>query len=253
MNKTATIYRMVMPEHICPYGLKAVHLLESKGYTVDDHYLETKDETEAFKQEHDVQTTPQTWIDGERIGGYDDLRAFFGEDVKDADETSYRPVVVLFLVAAALSLAIGWLMTSIAGGGWADVLEWNLIPRFVALAMTLLALLKLQDVESFSTMFLNYDVLARKWVPYGYLYPYGEAAAGVLMVAGALPMVSAPIALFIGGIGAYSVFKAVYIDKRELKCACVGGSSNVPLGFVSLTENLFMLGMGGWTLWRLLS
>lgn len=253
MNKTATIYRMVMPEHICPYGLKAVHLLESKGYTVDDHYLETKDETEAFKQEHDVQTTPQTWIDGERIGGYDDLRAFFGEDVKDADETSYRPVVVLFLVAAALSLAIGWLMASIAGGGWADVLEWNLIQRFVALAMTLLALLKLQDVESFSTMFLNYDVLARKWVPYGYLYPYGEAAAGVLMVAGALPMVSAPIALFIGGIGAYSVFKAVYIDKRELKCACVGGSSNVRLGFVSLTENLFMLGMGGWTLWRLLS
>jgi hypothetical protein len=37
------------------------------------------------------------------------------------------------------------------------------------------------------------------------------------------------------------VVKAVYIDKRELKCACVGGDSNVPLGFVSLTENLFMI------------
>ena len=42
------------------------------------------------------------------------------------------------------------------------------------------------------------------------------------------------------------MFKAVYIDKRELKCACVGGGSNVPLGFVSLTENLMMVGMGGW-------
>jgi len=42
------------------------------------------------------------------------------------------------------------------------------------------------------------------------------------------------------------VFKAVYVDKRELKCACVGGGSNVPLGFVSLTENLFMIGMGLW-------
>ena len=40
------------------------------------------------------------------------------------------------------------------------------------------------------------------------------------------------------------MFKAVYIDKRELKCACVGGSSNVPLGFVSLTENLMMIGDG---------
>lgn len=43
-----------------------------------------------------------------------------------------------------------------------------------------------------------------------------------------------------------SVFKAVYIDKRELKCACVGGSSRVPLGFVSLTENLAMVGMALW-------
>ena len=46
--------------------------------------------------------------------------------------------------------------------------------------------------------------------------------------------------------GAISVFKAVYIDKRELKCACVGGSSNVPLGFVSLTENIMMVAMAVW-------
>ncbi|WP_051394209.1 hypothetical protein [Pseudomonas taeanensis] len=43
-----------------------------------------------------------------------------------------------------------------------------------------------------------------------------------------------------------SVFKAVYIDKRELKCACVGGDSNVPLGFISLTENLMVVGMAVW-------
>ena len=68
----------------------------------------------------------------------------------------------------------------------------------------------------------------------------------ILMIAGALTWLSVPIALFIGTIGAVSVFKAVYIDKRELKCACVGGSSNVPLGFVSLTENLLMIAMAVW-------
>jgi len=52
--------------------------------------------------------------------------------------------------------------------------------------------------------------------------------------------------LLIGSIGAVSVFKAVYLDKRELKCACVGGDSKVPLGFVSLTENLMMVAMGCW-------
>ena len=72
--------------------------------------------------------------------------------------------------------------------------------------------------------------------------------AGVLMLAGVLTWLSAPVALFIGGIGAISVFKAVYVDKRQLKCACVGGSSNVPLGFVSLTENLMMIAMAAWML-----
>lgn len=66
------------------------------------------------------------------------------------------------------------------------------------------------------------------------------------MIAGALVWLSIPVALFIGVIGAGSVFKAVYIDKRELKCACVGGNSNVPLGFVSLTENLIMIAMAIW-------
>ena len=44
------------------------------------------------------------------------------------------------------------------------------------------------------------------------------------------------------------MFKAVYLDKRELKCACVGGDSNVPLGFLSLTENLMMIAMAVWML-----
>lgn len=92
---------------------------------------------------------------------------------------------------------------------------------------------------------LSYDLLARRWVPYSYIYPYAEALAGLLMITQTLTLVSAP-----GGAvhrhAAVSVFKAVYVDKRELKCACVGGSSNVPLGFISLTENLMMIAMAIW-------
>ena len=70
--------------------------------------------------------------------------------------------------------------------------------------------------------------------------------AGVLMVAGTFTWLGAPVALAIGAIGTVSVIKAVYIDRRELTCACVGGASNVPLGFVSLTESLMMVAMGSW-------
>jgi glutaredoxin len=245
MNKAkhATLYRMVMPEHVCPYGQKSKWLLESHGYAVEDHWLRTRAETDAFKAENGVATTPQTFIDGQRIGGNDDLRRFFGKHVPAPDETSYRPVVAVFAMTALMALAtsqavIGNPFTIMTG-------EW-----FIAFSMCVLAILKLQDVERFSTMFLNYDLLARRWVPYAYIYPFAEGLAGVLMVSGAAKWLSIPIALFIGGIGAVSVAKAVYIDKRELKCACVGGSSNVPLGFVSLTENVMMVAMAIWMLAR---
>ena len=57
MSKQATLYRMVMPEHTCPYGLKAKDLLEREGFTVDDHWLKTREETDAFKAEQHVATT----------------------------------------------------------------------------------------------------------------------------------------------------------------------------------------------------
>ena len=239
--KTAVLYRMVMPEHICPYGLKAKHLLKTKGYAVEDHWLETREQTDAFKAEHGVKTTPQVFIDGRRIGGYDDLRRFFGMAVRDPDATSYVPVVAVFSATALLALAAAWATTG-------QIVSLRTVEWFISFSMVVLAMLKLQDLESFSSMFLNYDLLARKWVPYGYIYPFAELGAGVLMTAGALTWLSGPVALVIGGIGAVSVFKAVYIDRRELKCACVGGSSKVPLGFVSLTENLMMVAMAVWML-----
>lgn len=241
--KTAKLYRMVMPDHLCPFGLKSKALLEARGYEVEDHHLTTREETDAFMEKHGVDTTPQTFIDGQRIGGYDDLRDHFDIPLKDEDETTYTPVIALFGMGLAMALAASW-------AAFGDLLTLRGAEWFVAFSMCLLAVQKLRDVESFSTMFLNYDLLARRFVPYGYIYPFGEALAGVLMISGALIWLAAPVALFIGGIGAVSVFKAVYIDKRELKCACMGGSSNVPLGFVSLTENLMMVGMAIWMLMK---
>lgn len=240
-GKHATIYRMVMPDHICPYGIKSVWLLRRRGYAIDDHWLRTRAETDKFKAEHDVRTTPQIFIEGRRIGGYHDLRRHFGLKVRDPDATSYVPVLAVFVVAALLALAVNWLT-------FVPLVSIILVERFIAIAMMLLAMLKLQDVDRFATMFLNYDLLARRLPPYGQAYPFLELGAGALMLMRLFDWLSIPVALFIGGIGAASVFKAVYLDRRELKCACIGGSSNVPLGFVSLTENVMMVAMALWML-----
>jgi glutaredoxin len=238
-TRQARLYRMVTDEHICPFGLKSKALLEREGWKVDDRWLTTREQTDAFKNQHDVETTPQTFIDGERIGGYDNLLEFFGKSAPDPDAVSYRPIIAIFMTALLMALAFSWAATG-------TLLSLRTIEWFVAAAMCLLGLQKLKDLESFSNMFLNYDLLAQRKVAYSYVYPFAETLAGILMIAGALIWLAAPVALFIGTVGAISVFKAVYIDKRELKCACAGGDSKVPLGFVSLTENLIMIVMGIW-------
>jgi len=238
-TKTADLYRMVMDKHVCPWGMKSKYLLEREGYRVTDHPLRTAEETDAFKAQAGVKTTPQIFIAGRRVGGYEDLLRYLGKKVPDPKAVSYKPVIAVFAMTALMAMALsfaafGWPFT-VRAGAW-----------FIALSMCVLAILKLQNIESFATMFLNYDLLARRWLPYGYVYPFAEALAGVLMLSGALKIVAVPVALFIGTIGAVSVFTAVYVQKRELKCACVGGGSNVPLGFVSLTENVMMVAMAMW-------
>ncbi|MGB2077833.1 MAG: MauE/DoxX family redox-associated membrane protein, partial [Pseudoalteromonas tetraodonis] len=196
-------------------------------------------DTDTFKQKYGVKTTPQTFIDDERIGGYDELREYFNKSPAGQQGTTYTPVIAIFAVTLLLSLAF-----SLSGAG----LSMYTLELFVALTMAVLAIQKLQDLNSFSNSFITYDLLAMKVIPYAYVYPFLEAFVGVAMIA-ALPVyLVAPISLFIGSVGAISVIKAVYIDKRELKCACVGGDSNVPLGFISLTENLFMIAAGIWML-----
>ncbi len=74
--RTAQLYRMVLPDHTCPFGVRAKQLLESAGYAVDDQILSSREEVDAFKEKHGVQTTPQVFIDGERIGGSDDLEQY---------------------------------------------------------------------------------------------------------------------------------------------------------------------------------
>lgn len=243
-GKTAVLYRMTLPDHLCPSGLKAHWLLRKEGYEVDDRPFLERADVDAFKARYDVKTTPQVWIEGERVGGYSDIREKLTSF--DPKTKTYAPVLILFAVAAATAVALTWFVLD-------TLLTWQTLGWFISVSMILLGMQKLRDVESFSTMFLNYDLLARRWVPYAYIYPWVETGAGVLMTGMLLTWLAAPAALIIATIGAISVFKAVYIDKRDLKCACTGGGTNVPLGFVSLTENLMMIGMSLVMLWRLVS
>ena len=78
-KRTATLYRMVLPDHICPFGVRALQQLQDAGFEVDDRILGTRMEVDAFKAEHKVTTTPLIFIDGQPIGGSRDLERYLAE------------------------------------------------------------------------------------------------------------------------------------------------------------------------------
>jgi glutaredoxin len=135
----AVLYRMVLPKHACPHGIKAKALLQRRGYAVDDRLLQTREAVDAFKAEQGVQTTPQAFIDGVRIGGHDDLRRHFGLHVHDPKAVTYRPVVAVFATTALLALAISFAVYS-------DPLTLQAGVWFLAFSMAMLAMLKLQNI-----------------------------------------------------------------------------------------------------------
>lgn len=81
-DRNAVLYRMVLPDHTCPFGVRAKQLLDQQGYQVEEHILRSREEVDAFEAEQGVQTTPQVFIDGNRIGGADDLEQYL-EDEND--------------------------------------------------------------------------------------------------------------------------------------------------------------------------
>ncbi|HEX2559099.1 glutaredoxin domain-containing protein [Phenylobacterium sp.] len=75
-ERTATLYRMVLEDHTCPFGVRARQMLERHGYEIDEHILSTREEVDAFEAEQGVKTTPQIFIGDERIGGSEDLERY---------------------------------------------------------------------------------------------------------------------------------------------------------------------------------
>ncbi len=218
------VYRIVFPDRVCPSGEKVVAYLQATNRPFADIPLRSPAEVAAFKEQWQVETTPQVFIDGERIGGWEALVARLGPE---PPSPSYAPVASVFGTAALVA--------------WAARLG---MPGFMGVALAMLASLKLADLEAFTTQFAKYDAIAQRFRPYGKVYPLLELGLGLGFLAGVWPLGIGLGSLVLGAIGTYSVIDAVYLRQKKLTCACVGGNSRAPLGLVTLAENVVTIAMG---------
>ena len=158
-TKTATLYRTVMADHICPHGLKCKDLLQREGFNVDDKKLKSREEINALKSLHNVLTLPQVFINEDRIGGYDDLLVHLGKTTRSEAEVTYQPIIAMFSVGFLLALTMTWLTQDFIFSS--RTIEW-----FISISMVLLGLQKLMDIERFATVFLSsveaFDIFCAK-------------------------------------------------------------------------------------------
>ncbi len=220
------VYRMSTIDHECPWGLKAINLLTEKGMEFEDIKLRSREEVDAFKAKYNVATTPQIFMGEQRIGGYSDLAEYF-QIIPEKADYSYTPVVALFSTAGLVAFATSLGMTG-----------------FMGISLSMLASLKLMDIQGFVDGFEKYDLITKKFKPYGKTYPFIELLIGLGFLSGITPLATGISSLLVGIAGATSVFQAVYIEKLALNCACIGGNSKAPLGVVSFAENAIMAIMG---------
>lgn len=139
----------------------------------------------------------------------------------------YLPILVVFTTAA--------LIATVTAPG---------LKGFMGFALCILATLKLMDIREFAASFRKYDLITQRLWIYGMIYPGLELAIGLGFLAGTAPRATGWAALLVGVSGAVSVLKAVYVDRKSLHCACLGGNSKTPLGLISLLENTMMAVMG---------
>lgn len=150
---------------------------------------------------------------------------------------SLYPLILIVSYIAGTVLLAGW-----ARSGW-GLPDWHaLMLDFMAGFFLVFSFFKLLDLRGFADAYQSYDLLARRSRPYALAYPFIELALGIgYLLRWQLPLVNA-LTLALMLIGSVGVLRAL-LDKRRIRCACLGTALNLPMTTVTLVEDLGMAAM----------
>jgi len=153
---------------------------------------------------------------------------------------TYRPLLLILGYILAASLLVQVPMRQLDGA--------ETMRHFMAGFFLVFSFFKLLDVPAFADAYAGYDLLARRWRPWGSLYPYVELALGVAYLANFAPLWTNAVTLLVMGFSAIGVIGAV-LDKRSIRCACLGTVFQLPMSTVTIIEDVGMVLMAAAALW----
>ncbi len=149
---------------------------------------------------------------------------------------TYKPILLVF----AYITAVTFLIETINGDpGW---MTW--MPNFMAGFFLLFSFFKLLDLKGFAESYSTYDVIAKRWNGWGYVYAFIELGLGVAYLLKFDPLGTNAATFVVMSISLVGVLQAV-LNKRKIQCACLGAVFNLPMSTVTIIEDALMIGMSG--------
>lgn len=150
--------------------------------------------------------------------------------------TTYKPLLLIIGFITGGTLLVQYPFDDFSGMLW--------MRHFMAGFFLVFAFFKLLNIEGFANSYKMYDIVAAKWNGWGYVYPYVELGLGILYLINIAPIFTNWATLIVLGISSIGVIQSV-LDKRKIKCACLGDVFNLPMSTVTIVEDLTMVAMAG--------
>lgn len=165
------------------------------------------------------------------------------EQVKGWLET-YKPIVLIFTYITLATLLVE------AVNGTFDWMGW--MNHFMAGFFLVFSFFKLLNLKAFAESYSTYDIVAKKWNGWGYMYAFAELALGLAFLSGLYPVLTNTVTFAVMTVSIVGVLQSV-LNKRKIRCACLGAVFNLPMSTVTVIEDALMIGMSGTMLAVILS
>ena len=157
-------------------------------------------------------------------------------DLPEKTITTYRPLILIIGFIVGVTLLAQFPFNNFS------LMLW--MRHFMAGFFLVFAFFKLLNIEGFANSYRMYDIMAAKWKGWGYIYPFVELGLGILYLINIAPVATNLVTFIVLGISSIGVIRSV-VDKRKIKCACLGDVFNLPMSTVTIIEDLTMVMMAG--------
>ena len=149
---------------------------------------------------------------------------------------TYKPILLIFGYISGITLLVEWIHGEFSWMRWMN--------HFMAGFFLVFSFFKLLNLKGFAESYSMYDIVAKKWNAWGYLYAFIELALGVAFLTGYNPILTNAVTFGVMTISIIGVLQSVF-NKRKIKCACLGDVFNLPMTTIAVTEDALMVGMSG--------